>query len=78
MQADGSHMNNLQMAGMGQLFSVDEPNSGTLYQVYFAWDSKRAYYLFRCRPNREQGEISGHFFAFWSAMKELRKKVLNG
>ena len=66
-------MNNLQMAGMGQLFSVDEPNSGTLYQVYFAWDSKRAYYLFGAGQIESKERYQGTF-AFWSAMKELAKK----
>jgi hypothetical protein len=63
MQALSNH-------NMGVQYDVLDVNDNCIYSVYFAWDDKRAYYLFGSGVTQSKERFQGTF-AFWGAMCDL-------
>lgn len=66
-------MQAIQKDGYGQLYRVSNSIKKTIYQVFFAWDTKRAYYLFGAGETVEKENYQGTY-AFWEAMGILANK----
>ena len=65
-----SLMKGLRDRDMGRLYEVADRAGDPDYGVFFAWDSKRAYYLFGA-GNPDRNDSHHGTFAFWEALRDL-------
>jgi len=65
-----SLMKGLRDRGMGRLYEVADRTGCPDYGVFFAWDSKRAYYLFGA-GNPDRNDSHHGTFACWEALRDL-------
>jgi len=56
--------------GMGKLYEVMDDKGNPAYGVFFAWDNKRAYYLFGAGDPDRYDTYQGTF-VFWEALRNL-------
>ena len=69
-QRMGTLIQSLCDQNMGSLYKVADNTGTPTYAVFFAWDEKRAYYLFGAGNSNDQASHHGTF-AFWEALRSL-------
>ena len=70
-----SIMNRYYEMGKGKFFQVLNQNNDTIYIVFYAWDNKRAYYLYGAGNPKISMPWQGTF-AHWKAIEYLAKQKI--